>query len=435
MVLSQYLKVFPFPEEPGYLLLYSTKNSAVALMPEEDYAHLQHGDIPEDYLESLTELGMLVADPGQEQKEVCSMLAEVNRYDSGLNVAVILGLACNFACVYCYEGSLKKSQRMTDETCEQLIDFLKKRYVARQKERLTLDFYGGEPLLFMKGIKDIAYPLKQFVEERDGEFRFSLVTNGSLLTRKVVEELLPAGLYGAKVTVDGPPDEHNRLRPFKSGEPSFDIILSNITDCCDLVAIGFGGNFTEENYKRVPELLDRTIDLGLTPDKLGSVQFHPVMQTADQYANPEFTGGCVSTNEPWVVDATLQVREEVLQRGYKTPKLLPSPCMVDLDDAFVINYDGRLYKCVAMIGHDKCAVGDVRKGFVDNYGRTYHLDHWRQHNECLQCEYLPLCFGGCRYAELQRTGSMKNIDCMRGFWEGTLERTIKQDIRFQKNIK
>jgi len=433
-MISRYLKVYAFPEKPGYLLLYSLKNSAMALLPEREFARFQQGDIPVEYVEPLTDLGMLVEDPVKEREEVCNMLTEINRHDPGLNVAVILGLACNFSCVYCYEGSLKKSQAMTDKTCGQLIDFLKKRYVDRNKKCLTLDFYGGEPLLYRERIKDISAPLKKFVEEKDGEFRFSIVTNGSLLTPEVVEELLPFGLYGAKVTVDGPADEHNRLRPFKSGKPSFEVILANIRDCCDMVSIGFGGNFTEENFKRVPELLDVIADLGLTPDRLGLVQFHPVMQTEDQYANPEFTGGCVSMNEPWVVDATHFVREAVLRRGFLTPKLIPSPCMVDLDDAFAINYDGLLFKCVAMIGHDRYAVGNVLEGFTD-YRKIYHMDSWQDHRECLDCEYLPLCFGGCRYAEFQRTGSMKNIDCMRKFWDGTLERAVLQDACFPKTTK
>ena len=97
-------------------------------------------------------------------------------------------------------------------------------------------------------ILEIAGPLKAFVEEQGGEFRFSLVTNGSLLTREMVEKLTPAGLYAAKVTVDGPPDEHNRLRPFKSGAPSFDVILDNVRACCDLIRIGFGGNYTRDNF-------------------------------------------------------------------------------------------------------------------------------------------------------------------------------------------
>jgi len=245
-----------------------------------------------------------------------------------------------------------------------------------------------------------------------------------------VTELLTAGLYAAKVTVDGPADEHNRLRPFASGKPSFETILTNIRDCCDLIKVGFGGNYTSENYTRISELLDSLDRYGLSPDNLSTVQFHPVMQTTDQYSNPEFTGGCLSVDEPWVAEGSVTVRREVLQRGYRVPKISPSPCMVDMEDAFVINHDGSLHKCVAMIGHPEFAVGDVWNGFID-YRRMYALEHWRNNSECRECEYLPLCFGGCRHMEFQRTGAMNNVECMRNFYDRVLEETVQQDAVFQ----
>ena len=138
----------------------------------------------------------------------------------------------------------------------------------------------------------------------------------------------------------------------------------------------------------------------------------------------------MTCNEPWVVDATLKLREEVLKRGYKTPKMGPSPCMVDIDDAFVIHYNGSIFKCVAMIGHPQFAVGDVWQG-IDDYQEIYGLDTWRKNKECGQCVYLPLCFGGCRGMEFQRSGSMTEVDCMKEFFDATLEQTLMQDVRYR----
>lgn len=429
MHLSRYLKIFPFPPEPEYRLLFCTKNSAMALLPEADCRQLQSGVIPEQYAETLAELGMVTADPEQERREVFTLLAEVNRVDTGLNVSIILGLACNFSCQYCYEGSMKDGRAMGHDTVNQMVSFLKQRYASRGKDRLTLDFYGGEPLLYTETIKNIATPLKQFVEERGGAFHFSLVTNGSLLTRDAVTELLPAGLYAAKVTVDGPADVHNRLRPFTSGKPSFEIILANISACADLIRIGFGGNYTSENYGRVGELLDCLVQYGIRADNLSLVQFHPVMQTTDRHSNPEFTGGCLSVDEPWVAEASITVRGQILERGYHTPRISPSPCMVDMEDAFVINHDGSLYKCVAMIGHAAYAAGDVWSGFSSSDG-VYHPGRWQDHQECRECAYLPLCFGGCRHMEFQRTGTMNNVNCMRNFYDRVLPDTVRQDACF-----
>ena len=165
------------------------------------------------------------------------------------------------------------------------------------------------------------------------------------------------------------------------------------------------------------------------PEHFGAVQFHPVIQSTDPYAHPEFTGGCLSSREPWLAEAALAVRDETIRRGFPTPKLIPSPCMVDMDDAFVVNHDGSLFKCVAMIGHPEYAVGDVFAGW--GTWRLYRRDHWRENEECGECAYLPLCFGGCRYMELQRSGTMERVDCRREFYDRILAGTVQQDARVQ----
>lgn len=434
MHLSAYHKSWPWPDDPDYRLVYSTKNAATVLVPENDFREIEQGRIPAEHLETLVELGILVPDLEKERQEVSGMLAEINRLDPGINVAVVLGLACNFDCVYCYEGSMKDGRAMTPETADRLVGFLRQRLGQSGKQKLRLDFYGGEPLLYVDRIKAIAGPLKKIVESRGGDFRFSLVTNGSLLTPETVHQLLPFGLAGAKVTVDGPAAVHDSLRPFRDGRPSFGTIMANLHDCCDLVRIGFGGNYTRESWHLVGKLLDQALAMGLTPDRLGNVQFHPVQQTGDRFANPEFTGGCASVNEPWLAKAAIQVREQVLARGYRIPKMKPSPCMVDIDDAFTVNHDGAVYKCVAMIGHPQYRVGmlpdaDLPRPPVRFDLTPYHPDHWRRHPACLACAYLPICFGGCRFTTFQQQDSMQEVDCQYNFFDRVLEATIMQENR------
>lgn len=431
MYLSRYLKSWPYHDEPGYTLLYSTKKSSLVLLPDEIIPQLKLGRCPAEYVDDLAELGMLVPDPAKEKEELCRFIPEINRLNPGIDISVILGLDCNFACTYCYEGSMKGKAAMTDETADRLVDFVRG-LVRPGKEKLTLDFYGGEPLLYTKQIKRIAGALQPFARAKGIDFRFSLVTNGSLLTRGTVESLLPFGLKGAKVTVDGPPAIHDRCRPFKSGKPSFDIIMRNIRDCCDLVKIGLGGNFTRYNFKEFPRLFEHLAEYELTPEHIRQIQFSPASQTSDKYANPEFAGGCRSCAEPWLAEAANLLREETMKRQFKAPKMGLAPCMVDVNDAYTVHFDGNLFKCVAMIGHPHYAVGDIRQG-VKDYQDIYHVDHWRHSEECLDCAYLPLCFGGCRYMEYQRSGDMAAVDCMREFFDASLEVTIKQEVKYRHN--
>ncbi|MDA8165510.1 MAG: geopeptide radical SAM maturase [Desulfobacteraceae bacterium] len=429
---SPYLHCFPCPDRPGYRILYSARKASLLLLEEELASRAAQGEeLPPEATTTLSRLGLVVADPEAEREAGRNLLADINRENPSLNVAVILTLACNFACRYCYEGNLKEQPRpMIGETAARLVEFLKERF-APGKKNLVLHFYGGEPLLATERIKEIAAPLQQFAQQKGANFGFSLVTNGSLLTPPIIEELKPFGLRIAKITLDGPADVHDRSRPFKSGEGSFETILGNVADCCGLVGIGIQGNYTRENYQRFPELLDLLMERGVTPDKLLQVGFGPVLQTRDQFTLADFHDGCCSANEPWLVEASIMLREEILKRGYPAPKITPSPCMVDVDHAFTVHVDGGIYQCLSFIGHREYQTGDIWQG-VRDYREIYNLDHWRRHEECRDCSYLPLCFGGCRYMEFQRHGAIKGVNCQKEYWDAALGKLIQQSVRWMQ---
>ncbi len=427
MFLSPYAHIFPWPDDPALLLLYSGRNSATALVPAEFIADLEAGrEVDAESGALLSELGLLTDDPEGEKEEVRGLVEELNRLRRVMNVSVVVNMRCNFRCRYCYEGERKDNSVMSRETAARLVEFIKTRFPA-DCLRLTLDFYGGEPLLSVELIRAIAAPLKEFAEGRGAVFEITLVTNGSLLTPAVVGRLRPVGLKRAKVTIDGPPEIHNHFRPYASGQPSFATVINNVGRCADLIGIGINGNFTRENYQRFPELFDYLDGQGITPDRLLRLSFSPVLMVGD--APPgAFCGGCASCNEPWLTEAAPFLHDKIMARGYKTDTISVSLCMVEVDNSFVVHHDGSLYQCVALVGQEDYACGDIRAGMRD-YRDQYHLDHWRQNKECRDCRYLPLCFGGCRYMALQREGHMAEVDCWKKFFAANLERMVRQDIR------
>jgi uncharacterized protein len=426
---SYFLKTFPVAAS-SQCLLFSTRKCSLALVSAQGACQLASGIVPDKYADQLARLGMVVEDQGIERLEVNNLLVELNRLNRALRVSVILGMACNFACVYCYEGSQKGGAAMSDETADQLVDFLQAR-LAPETEKLVLNFYGGETLLYQKRIEDLTERLKPMVEAQGGALEFHLVTNGSLLTPETVNRLLPLGLKSAKIALDGPEENHNQFRPFKDGSPSFATILANVKDCCDLLPLNLVGNYTLKNYQLFPALLDQFLQEGLTPNRLQQVQFYPAMQINDQFANPEFTGGCCSIAEPWLIEAALYIREELGKRGFPLAKMRPAPCMVDIDDAFVVHHDGTIYKCITMIGHAGYEAGDIWKGMNPGWQEKYCADHWQGEERCQECEYLPLCFGGCRYMAFQRDGSMAKVDCQKEFLDATLEKMLLQDLKYR----
>ncbi len=429
MKLSRYLKIYSFDERPGYLLLFSTKRSSKALLKKETYDAILNDTLSPENEEMLSGLGMIVPDLKEEKREVLGLLDKFNDKNTWLNISVILNLDCNFNCVYCYEGDMKGKLYMEDETARLLVEFVKAEF-DNGKKSVNIDFYGGEPLLSMGLIRSISTEINSFIADRGGKFTFTLVTNGSLFKRNVVEELIPLGLTGVKITIDGPPEVQNKCRPFRSGAGSFDTIIRNIKETADLLKIQIGGNFQKGNYNEFPLLIEYLEKEGLTPDRIYQLKFGAVMNRPEGEAGPrDYVDGSMSVNEPWVIKAGTELREKVLERGYKAPKITPSPCQVEIRDAYVVNYDGAIYKCPVFIGKKDYEIGTLRDG-INEYSDSYKLGNWKN-EECAECEYLPICFGGCRYMMYVRDGNIDGLDCKKPYLDATLETLIKQDIKYK----
>jgi len=428
MEFSHFLKIYPTENNPDYLAAYSTKKASISLLKKNICDDVLQGRLSPENEGALSKLGLIVPGREQEKREMSGFLDRINEIDPCLNISVILNLDCNFNCVYCYEGEMKGRFYMSERTAGLLGEFIKSRF-APGKKSVNIDFYGGEPLLSVGLIKSISSEMRSFVQSREAEYTFTLVTNGSLFKRKLAEELISLGLTGVKVTLDGPPEIHNSCRPFRSGAGSFDTIIQNIKDTCDVTKVLIGGNYQRDNYERFPLLLDHLERSGLTSDVIYQLKFDPVMkQPGDGRASSDYRDGFMSVNEPWVIKAGVLLREEILKRGYATPRISPSPCQVEKTGAFVVNYDGTIYKCPALIGRKGFAIGSLTEGVTD-YTVSHKLGNWKN-PECAECEYLPLCFGGCRYLSFVRDGSVANLDCKRPYFDAVLEALIAQDIRY-----
>ena len=427
MHLSRYLKIYPYREEPGYLLFYSTKKASKVLLHESVMESIEKGAVIGTDENTLSSLGILVPDRDEEKREMLRSIDTSNREATKFKSIVVMNLDCNLACIYCFEEGVKGAHYMSSKTADLLIDFIKRNALAEGKH-VHLDFYGGEPLLSFGLIKDISRRLKASSAERGLEYTFSLVTNGTLLTGERAEELSSLGLKSASITIDGPEENHNRFRPFRSGQGSFDLIIRNIKDAFPFAEIQLGGNYTSLNYHTFPVLLDYLLSEGLDRGKITLARFDPVVKPRKGLPLRDYRDWSESINEPLLAGASLFLREEILKRGFHTQKIIPSPCIVEDENDMVVNYDGTIYKCPGFIGQEGFSVGDLKSGVVD-YREPYNLDLWKT-EECLECEYLPLCFGGCRYVKWLRDGAIDGIDCKKDFYDATLETFIRQEIQY-----
>ena len=431
MHLSRYTRFYPCPDKPGRILLLATRGCAVLELSEELWAKIRdNGDLTDEDRRTLLELGVLVNDLDQERLEILETFNRANTTKRPFTTLVTLTLECNLACPYCFEDPFRGRFRMSDATADALVSFLTRKMVDGLD--VKVDFYGGEALLALPGLKNIAGRLCAAARTHGVEFSFGIITNGTLLTRALVEELLPLGLNSARLTLDGPPDIHNRQRPFVSGAGSFDVILKNIKDINKLLPLELGGNYSRESYRRFPEMLDLLLQAGIGPDSLSAVGFFPVFPKSDGSKSSECSTACASCDEPWMMEAGIFLRGEILRRGFPVPKLKTSACMVEFENDLVVGYDGGLYKCPAFMGNDELRIGSLAEGAGD-YRESHNMDVWKN-DECLECAYLPLCFGGCRFLRRLRTGAIDGVDCRKALLDASLETIIRQDLGISSKL-
>jgi uncharacterized protein len=425
MELSHYALIFS-SDEPGYRILYSTLFGSVIQVDDETLERIRAGKLEPDEVEALREQGLLVEDVEAEKREAARVLEQKNAMNTLYDITAVMNLDCNLDCSYCYEGDLKGRHYMTSETADELVAFISGN-LPEKTENINIDFYGGEPLMSRNLIKYISEKVGALAKDTGREYGFKLVTNGTLLTPAVAEELVSLGLKRVKITLDGPARVHDAQRPFKGGGGSFDAIVNNLVRVAGMLEVSIGGNFTRENYKDFPALLDVLTERGLGPDRVACVKFDPVVKGDNWNMPADFRDVGVTQTEDWIVDAFLSLREEILKRGYRTQSMDIFTCAIEVYNIVVVNYNGDIYKCPGMLGKEAFRVGTLTDGIKD-YSRTYALDVWKT-GECHECKYLPVCYGGCRYMTLLKDGKVERVDCRKDYFAVTLETMIKQDLR------
>ena len=140
---------------------------------------------------------------------------------------------CNLACQYCFaeEGEYHgKRELMSYEVGRKALDFL----VANSGNRrnLEVDFFGGEPLMNFQVVKDLVAYGRSLEETHDKKFRFTLTTNGVLLNDDIME-FANQEMGNVVLSIDGRKEVHDRMRPFRKGAGSYDLIVPKFQKFAD----------------------------------------------------------------------------------------------------------------------------------------------------------------------------------------------------------
>ena len=310
---------------------------------------------------------------------------------------------CNLACKYCFaeEGEYHGGRAlMSYEVGKKALDFL----IANSGNRVNLevDFFGGEPLMNFQVVKDLVAYGRSKEKEFNKKFRFTLTTNGMLLTDEVME-FANKEMANVVLSIDGRKEVHDFMRPTRNGQGSYDLIIDKFKKMAEMrhqTNYYVRGTFTHYNLDFSKDVL-HLADMGFK-----QISAEPVVAPDDMdYAIRE-------EDLPQLFEEYDNLAKEMVKRekegnGFNffhfMIDLTGGPCLYKRlsgcgsgTEYLAVTPWGDLYPCHQFVGMEQFKLGNVDTGIE----KTDIVDEFKLCNvyakdKCKDCFARFYCSGGC----------------------------------------
>ena len=419
----------------GYNIVLDVNSGAVHVVDDIVYDVIpyleQDGETPASIRDSLAgkypeEEIKAAMDECQELKESGLLFTE-DRYRPAIEdfkkrptvvKALCLHIAhdCNLACQYCFaeEGEYHgRRALMSFEVGKKALDFLIANSGSRRN--LEVDFFGGEPLMNWQVVKDLVRYGREQEKIHNKNFRFTLTTNGVLLNDEVME-FCNREMGNVVLSLDGRKEVHDKMRPFRNGKGSYDLIVpkfQKFADSRNQQKYYVRGTFTHYNLDFSEDVLHYA-DLGFK-----QVSMEPVVaQPEDDYAIRE-------EDIPKICEEYDKLAKEMIKREKEGRGFNFFHFMIDLSggpcvykrlsgcgsgtEYLAVTPWGDFYPCHQFVGNEKFLLGNVDTGIVN----TEIQDEFKCCNvyakeKCQKCFARFYCSGGCAANSYNFHGSIND---------------------------
>lgn len=327
-------------------------------------------------------------------------------FSISLNVAQI----CNMKCIYCYgnKGEYDKKGKMNRETALKSVDFLIKN--SGNRKDLSVGFFGGEPLLNFRLIKEIVEYCKKAEEYHNKRIHFNITTNGTLFNEEN-NLLLRKNNISVTISIDGDKKSQDTNRPLRSGAGSFDFIVPKIKEF--FASPGKQAiarvTFTKRSSK-IKSLRDNLEDIGFK-----RMEFVP-------FSGKKNSNLCITRNQLFDIITSIKYEADDLMQRIKNrlPVYMSSFVEVLLRlmarskkeyycgagrTYTAIAANGKIYPCHRFVGNDKMCMGNIY-GLSYSANKKFILDTVDRNIKCQRCWVKYLCGGGCYHDNYENNGEI-----------------------------
>lgn len=390
----------------GRLILWNTLRGSMSVFEREQRATVEsllkrkgfEGRL-EGAAKYLQERGFIIDQETNEYRQFQLAFGRQHYRQDTLQLILLASEDCNFRCEYCYEdfsrGTMKPEVRAG-------IKALVGRRMHGMRS-LSVSWFGGEPLYGWPAIEELGPFFAKTAEENDIQYRSNMTTNAFLLTPEVAEKLLEWKVRRYQITIDGPPEFHNRSRPTRTGKGTFDTIVENLESLGrrdDSFTVDIRVNFDRKNSPHMSDLFDR-IEQGLGNDERFRFRFRAVGRWGGK--NDKNLDVCGGKEE--VADVKWRLKEEARKRGLNISDGLREvkgvgavACYAARPYNFIIGATGKVMKCTIDLDlKDRNVVGHLAEdGELEIDADKFALwtePAFESDKKCQKCVVLPACEG------------------------------------------
>ncbi len=310
---------------------------------------------------------------------------------------------CNLRCKYCFAstGSFHGQRLLMPlEVGKKALDLL----VARSGGRkfLEVDFFGGEPMLNFKVVKELVAYGRELEKKYDKKFRFTITTNAYALDEETIE-YFNREMSNVVLSVDGRKEVHDAMRPTVKGTGSWDRAMKNaqkVAQARNQQNYYVRGTFTRDN-------LDFSNDvLALADAGFEQVSVEPVV------LSPDSPYALLEEHLPGILEQYDILYKEYVKRradgrwfsffhfcvdlqGGPCIKKRLSGCGAGVE-YIAVTPDGEIFPCHQFVGRPGYCMGSVITGEIDESIREkFAAAHVLNKEKCASCWARLYCTGGC----------------------------------------
>ena len=402
---------------------YAVSSGEACLLSDEHCTVLSH--IPSSFilLEDIHQHTVSALD-GSELLDILKDLSDtgfIKKFDKHTrpisSINIFLSTYCNLNCAYCYGGEGRRDnmpggsygmqqEQLSLEMGRKAVDYLLKTSGIRDgRSAGGINFFGGEPLMNMEVLKDIA----EYAEEQTCKYgtpkpSFSITTNGLLVDEAFIN-LCKQHHISVQISFDGTPDVQNAMRPTTGGQASYPAVEKAISLIREhgirlrIRATVSNRNIALMESIRHLESLDiydvhfavasgHDLDCFALSDK----DFETLESAFDEVGS--YTVERVRAGKPFVrCNNLLSAMAQLHRQNGKN-----YACGAGIGLAS-LSPDGSFHICHRFAGMSDFVIGHIDRG-IDYRKRLKIIEqmHSDSHNECRECWAKELCGGECHYS-------------------------------------